>query len=329
VILKVLELKDDYDMYQKKLNDLLQAKKNKTFKKIPNIEEEIKESTSALTELEAELALFCKPLIQEIMPVRKRIIALLEEYRKLCSGMVENENYFLSHVVLAGQQLQMTIKKRKFLEQEYERIQENHKYGAYSSVEEIEADIKQSLHRAEVEFVFGQEEQTENIPSEYTAFYGWAADESVYYDELKKKEIVKEFRKIVLPRIHSDTSDTPFEVFNFVLGAYKRNDYLLMEAYIVQYREKFDWPAESEDIVPFVEILINSSSDNPVVHGRLEKRIKITKQHMSAKELENSDLVKEQLIRQNKEINKAINDEAEIIIRLMEKLNKLCNKDLF
>ena len=325
---KILDLKDEYISCRKNLDELIHAKKQLRSKKAPGLDKKIENARFALKGIKSELFLLCQPLIQEINLVRERIVSLLKEYRILSEKMTKSENLFLSHVVLSGKHLQMTIEKRKFLEREYHRILENRNWGVYSSPEELEQDVKETLHRAEVEFFHGDENPDEEL-IEQSYMYGWDAEESDSYgDEAKKKEIVREFRKIVMPKVHADTSETPFEVFNFVLGAYKRKDYLLMEAFVIEYRGELSDCPEDCDMPEFIDSLKSWSFDYPTVFGGLEERLQKTKKQMSVKELENFEAVQEQLIRQNKEINKAIIKEAEQILEVMKKLDELCEEEI-
>lgn len=290
---------------------------------------ECRDTGSPFKDLEAEISSYCRQVIPEMNQEKKKIVALLEEYRTLCERMADVENLFLSHVVVSGNLLKMTIEKREFLEKEYERILENYKWGVYSSLEKIEKDVQQILHRAETLFVTEEREKIEAGPGlPFVTPVEYEKESGDLFDETRKKEILNEFKKTVIPSVHADTSDTPFDVFSFVLEVYKKRNHLLMLALVIRYRDELSWPSESRAIPEFLEVIERNSSEYPLVSMALTDKIDRMRQKMSTKEVESSEVVKDQLKQQNKEISKAINEEAERILVLMKKLDDLCEGNL-
>lgn len=263
--------------------------------------------------------------IREMNQEKKKITALVEKYRTLCQSMAEVENLFLSHVVVSGTHLKMSIAKREFLEREYERILQNSKWGVYSSLEHIEEDVQRTLTRADTMFVSDEEGQEgEKKWLQFTTPDEHERESTDLFDETRKKKILKEFRKVVIPKVHADTSETPFDIFSFVLEVYKKRNYLLMGALIIQYQEELSWPDDSQAITELIEVIKRNSVEYPLISMGLAEKIDRLKQNMSTKELGSSEAVKDQLRKQNEEISKAINDEAEKILVLMKKLDDLC-----
>ena len=267
-----------------------------------------------------------KQLIQEINQTRTQIINILDDYNQLLSRMSEYENMFLTHVIFPGYQLQVTIQKRKSLEREYKRIQKLIKSKLYSDSEQLRADIRQIITEAEVAFAYEEGEHAEvqeNLKAKSPTAGLEFADSDTAIDEQQKEEIIKEFKRVVIPKVHSDTSDTPFEVFNNVYTAYKKKDYLLMEAFTIQYRGEVNANNRFN-----LQTLKTYSQEYRSVWDRLEKRVKKLKWDLVIKELENPEVVQKQIKRQNKEIRKAIYEESERILHVINQLENLAQTKL-
>jgi len=255
--------------------------------------------------------------------VRRRINELLDEYTRLAVRMSELENTFMTYVLLPGYQLQLAVKKREFLEGEHSRIRANIQRNAYSSTEEIIRDVRRSVSHAEVEFA------GRDLPDRdhETVFRSPAAgldpgDQDFDLTEEDKTAIMAEFKRAVIPRVHADTSDAPFEEFNSVLAVYRKKDFLLMKAYVIRYADEFV-PAQGEPEKGFVERIVRATAGDRRVFEKLAARIEGLKRNMTAQELENQDEVLRQIKNQNREIQKAIYREAEELLRLQNLLEEL------
>jgi len=320
---KIESIKEKYMIHKKNLAELAAAKAQAGLEIPARLKRENEREEEAMKQIEAEMRRMNDSLAQELSEIRIEIINLLDEYNKLSARMSEFESMFLTHVLLTGHQLQLAIQKRKFLEREYNRIRENIEWSVYANAEELENDIQQSLKHAEVAYVYKEDEQADEDLKAMSPTAGLELIESdAYLDEERKKEIIKEFKRVVIPKVHSDTSETPFEVFNTVYNAYKKRDYLLMEAFITQYRGELS-QKEEEDLLTFLNLMTTYSPEYPSVLERLEKRLKRLKREMTIKELENPEEIRKQIQRQNREIRKAIYEEAEQVLHLRNCLEEL------
>jgi hypothetical protein len=255
--------------------------------------------------------------------VRRRINELLDEYTRLAARMGEFENAFVTYVLLPGYHLQMAVKKREFLEREYRRIRENIQNQAYSATEDIVRDVRQAVRHAELEF------SGRDLPDRdhETVFRSPAAgldpgDQDFDLTEEDKAAIVAEFKRTVIPKVHADTSDAPFEEFDSVLAVYRKRDFLLMKAFVIRYAGEFV-RAEGEPEEGFVERVVRTTAGDRKVLEKLTARIEGLKRNMTAQELENQDEVLRQIKSQNREIQKAIYKEAEELLRLQSLLEAL------
>lgn len=255
--------------------------------------------------------------------VRRRIVLLLDEYTHLAARMSEFENAFMTYVLLPGYQLQLAVKKREFLEGEYARIRANIQRNAYSSTEEIVRDVRQAVGHAEVEFAGRDLPDRDHETASQSPWPGLdPGDQDFDLTEEDKAAIMAEFKRTVIPRVHADTSDAPFEEFNSVLAVYRQKDFLLMKAYVIRYAGEFV-RAEGESEAGLVERVVRTTAGDRKVFEKLSARIEGLKRNMTAQELENQGEVLRQLINQNREIRKAIYREAEEFIRVQALLQDL------
>jgi hypothetical protein len=255
--------------------------------------------------------------------VRRRINELLDEYTRLAARMGEFENAFVTYVLLPGYHLQMAVKKREFLEGEYRRIRENIQKQAYSSTEEIVRDVRLAISHAEVEFSGRDLPDRDNEAVARSPVAGLdPGDMDFDLTEQEKASITGEFKRTVIPRVHADTSDAPFEEFNTVLNVFRKKDFLLMKAFVIRYADEFV-RAESEPISDFAERVARHTAGDRTVLEKLKARINGLKQNMTTQELENQTEVLRQLKNQNREIQKAIYREAEELLRFQHLLEQL------
>jgi hypothetical protein len=263
------------------------------------------------------------PVVIKARDVRRRVTELLDEYTRLAARMSEFENAFMSYVLLPGYHLQMAVKKREFLEKEYARIRDNIQWNAYSSTEEIAQDVRQAISHAEVDFS-GRElaDKAEETSSQSPVAGLDPGGQDLDLTEEEKASITGEFKRSVIPKVHADTSDAPFEEFNSVLDAYKKKDFLLMKAFIIRYGDECV-RGEGESEEDFVARIARSTAGDRKVLDKLAARIDGLKRNMTDKELENQDDVLTQLKNQNREIQKAIYKEAEELLRIQNLLEGL------
>ena len=259
----------------------------------------------------------------EAEKVRRRLIKVLAEYNHLQANMAEMENMFLTHVILPSLQLRDTVRRREFLEEEYKRIKERIGDDYYSSLAEIEEDVRRVLKNSELESSRKSLEEAEEELFHKGPTSGLeVADRDFDPDEREKDRIIREFKRAVIPRIHSDTSDTPFEEFQTVYSAYKKKDYLMMKAFIVQYRGELA-PKPGENADSFARRAAKQAREYREVMEKVEQRMANLKKNMTALELEEQEKVLLQIKIQHREIQRAIYEEAEKILRLQKMLGDL------
>lgn len=264
-------------------------------------------------------------LVEECNELRDRILAILDEHNQLSSRMNELEEMFLTFVVLPGSQLRTVTQRRKFLEREYNRIRQAIEQGSYLSPEEIDHDIEQTLRHAEVAYDYDIGETDESLKAMSPGVVLEPIEVDAVIDDEEKQELVREFKRIVMPQVHPDTSDAPFEVFDTVYKAYEKRDYLLMEVFIIEYRGGIVQPP-GEDLLAFFDLVGTYSQRYRSVLERLQKRVEKLRQDMASQDMENPQKVRLRMERHNKEIRKAIYEESERIIHLrgcLEDLGRL------
>lgn len=255
--------------------------------------------------------------------VGQQVDKLLEEYVALAARMTDLENAFVTYVLVPGYHLQMAVKKREYLEREYRRIRENIGRRAYSTPEEIAREVRQAVRRSEEEFsgrdLGGKDDESARSPA---GVLEPPSQEQLDLSDEEKTLIAREFKRTVIPKVHADTSDAPFEEFNSVLDAYKKKDFLLMKAFIIRYGGELV-PGEVEVEDDFVARVVRSTAEDEKVLEKLEARIAALKANMTAKELEDQNQVLGRLKNQNREIRKAIYKEAEELVRIQGLLEDL------
>lgn len=247
--------------------------------------------------------------------MRDLMLASLDEHSKLSSLMNELEEMFLTFVVLPGSQLRMVTRRRRFLEREYNRIRDGIEQGSYLSPEEIDHDIRQTLRHAEVAYSHNIEETDESLKAMRPGVLLEPIEADAVIDDTEQQDLVREFKRIVMPRVHPDTSDAPFEVFDTVYKAYEKRDYLLMEAFIIEYRGEIVQPPGGDPIA-FFDLVGSYSRRYRSVLERLQRRVEKLRQDMATQDMEDPSRVRGRLMRHNKEIRKAMYEESETIISL-------------
>jgi len=133
-------------------------------------------------------------------------------------------------------------------------------------------------------------------------------------DPVGREQLIKEFRKVVLPRIHADTSDAPFEIFNAAFEAYKKKDYLLLAAFVIQYREE---TGHKDAMNP------ERQTEYRKVFKALRRRVRLLREDPAMLKLEDREQVLVQMKKQNIEIRRAAIQEAERMLRLRHDLEQL------
>jgi len=261
----------------------------------------------------------------DVNPLRARIIQMTAEVEELAGRMADVEALFFNHVLIPGLQLRQAVRKREFLEQQAQRIQENISRLAYADAAAVKADIERTLQEAsDLEARrLGEEAGEESGPS--VRVEGGGPDEEDEWSPAEKEEIIRQFRKTVIPRVHADTSSTPFEVFQKVYGAYKRRDFLMMKAYVIQYRgDIVRGDCEAYEI--YAARCVEAEADGLRIQAGLERRLVRLRARLTDREVERRDELLRDLRSQSREIMEALTREAEEIVRLQRQIEDLADK---
>ena len=254
---------------------------------------------------------------KKLNEIRNEIIVHLQHFLQLQGLMDEFEKHYLAYVLLPSYQLQASMQMRKYLEEQYQRISKAIEAGIFSDSSEIENEVREALRHADTAFGYRAHGDSYHGPEIPTAVLLPEASESDYeIDPAAKEKLIKEFKKVVLPKIHADTSDAPFEVFNAAFDAYKKKDYLLLAAFVIQYRGEF----EDEKIPGNVDAL---STEYHKVRKALRKRVRRLGEDPTMLKLGNRKRVLAQMKKQNVEIRKAAMQETEQLLFLRSCLEEL------
>jgi hypothetical protein len=289
----------------------------------PEIWQELVHVSRELDHAERKLVEINQELATDVNCTRDEIISTLGRYTRWREQMREIEKLFLVNIVRPGQHLRQAIRQRAHLESEYERLYTSIQRAGFASQQDLEAEIRHVLKGSHTaDDVMEQGEDEEWLQQEDPA--SWMVDVTV--DDLEEavsmEELVKEFKRVVLPRIHPDTSDTSPEVFNTVYEVFKNFDPILMEAYVIEYRREIQPepdadPLEELDRLTFAQKRYQRSS------ARLQRRVDRIKQDLTPQEIENPQKIQENMRVQRQEILARIQAEAEQIIYWREKIENL------
>jgi hypothetical protein len=219
--------------------------------------------------------------------------------------------------------LKAAIRQREYLQQEYERLLAGVQQEKFASQQELEAELRLVLTRDELaEKTTTEEQEQEELWEEdpFKKIQEMSVDDLV--EVFTREELIKEFKRVVLPKVHPDTSNTSPEVFKTVFEVYKKGDPLLMEAYIVEYRGEVQ-PQKEGDVLEILEGVLNTRSYTLKLYGRLQRRVERLKQEMSPQELEDPGKIQDNMKVQRQEILARIQVEAEQILYWREKIENL------
>lgn len=276
-----------------------------------------------LSQLEQQLLTINDGITQDIQQCRDQIIANLQEYNRISQGMREMEKFFLVNFLRPGHVLKLATRNREYLEKEYSRIQSGIIDHLFHTLEEVEAEICKVLMHSDNAYTADhrsyEDEQVKGVNL-------WEVVESIdpqdIVEDVDEDQITNDFRRIVLPAVHPDTSETSKEVFLTVMGVYKTLDYLLMEAYVVQYREATELDPE-QDILLRYDVLSQRQRKYHQLSERMDRRLNAIKKELDPIEIDQPDKVKENILKLREEIKHNIQLEGEKIFELRRKIQEL------
>jgi hypothetical protein len=246
--------------------------------------------------------------VREIDNVRARVVLALEDYIELSDRMRRLEAAFSVQVLHTAARLNETIARRRRLEAEYERIRAKLERGGYASAEALYEEVCEALVTIETEHPdagagTGAEPGAEaGAETESTDPFDRAAlaEEEKELDAAVKARIVRDFKRVVLPNVHADTSDMPYAVFDVAHSAYKARDYTLMEAFVIRFR-----------IVPEQDAGANLAQ-YLAAERRLDRRLRMLRQAATFDELNDTEeAANQRMRRQSEEFRRAIDEETE------------------
>jgi hypothetical protein len=310
-------------LLRKKLADL-ESRRARLDHVVPaEVWQEFVEVSRGLEQAEEKIRENCRELAGDVNQIRAEVVSALEQYNLWRKQMRQIEEQFLLNIVRPGCQLKLAIRQREGLERAYQRMVADIQREGYASQQELEADIRQVLayddaHRNARDEILEEELDQDDGPLE--SIYRSTADD--VEEAISKEEIIREFKRVVLPKIHPDTSDTPAEVFITVYEVLEKKDPLLMEAYIVEYRGEIESEQEA-DVLVILDRMKATQKRYRRLYVHLQHRLDRLKQAMTSQELENPKKVIENMQRQREELLVRIRSEAETILYWREKIEGL------
>ncbi|MFL7891463.1 MAG: hypothetical protein ACK2UM_08675 [Anaerolineales bacterium] len=260
---------------------------------------------------------------QKVNQTRKEIIETLNQYNQWREQMRQVEDLFLVHLVRPGYRLRQAVLQREYLEREYQRLRRNINIEHYTSLEELTGEIQDVLKYGDAAYDASDEEIDEEVDVEKSIFeIVEELDIDQLVDVLEQEAVVREFKRVVLPEIHPDTSNSSPETFNSVYESFKQRDYLLMQAYIVQYRGEVT-PDENEDPIVVLEQIDHYQDEYIKLKAHLDHRLEKLNQELTPLDEKDPAVIKEKMRSQQIEIDHRIHKEAEKILELRQKIEDL------
>lgn len=287
--------------------------------------QEIQKLSAALDQEIRKAESACRVKAKLVNDTRTAIMATLEKYNHWREQMRQVEDLFLVLVVRPGLRLRQAVHQREYLENEYHRMRRNIDIEHYEDIDELQDDIRSVLKDDGSKFDIGEEEIDDQDSRDTTVFDLMEEfDVDRLVDEIEKESVVREFKRVVLPAIHPDTSDAPAETFNTVYEVYEKHDYLLMEAYIAKYRGEIK-PDPVEDPLLMLEEMDQYQENYADLKSRLDHRMSRLWKEVTPQEREDPDQLKENLRSHQGEINARLQEEAENILQLRQQIEGLVN----
>jgi hypothetical protein len=259
-------------------------------------------------------------ILNEIKQLRNDIKKTLSEFNHWHMQIRNSEKLFLVNILRPGFTLKQAIRQREFLEQEYARILSGIERYQYASDDVLNEDIRRVLNHGKTAFEADEESLKDELIAERNnqlipENYGLEEME----EEFNKDQLIRDFKLTVLPAIHPDTSDTPEKIFRTVYEVFERKDYLLMEAYIVEYSDEATLEPD-QDVLEAQDKLEVQASLYHRLFERLKRRMAFLKKELTPQELDDPEKLKSNLQVQKLEIQKRIQSETEKIFTIIEKI---------
>ncbi|MBF8184554.1 hypothetical protein ITP53_02085 [Nonomuraea sp. K274] len=245
--------------------------------------------------------------------VRDHVVRTLAGYIELSATMREFEDAFSTQVLHKAHRLHELIEERRRLEGECERIRKTIERGGYSRAEELENDVRAVLAPPGDEDEAGGGPPIADRPP---------ADLDDDLDAAMKEGIVRAFKHVVLPRVHADTSDTPYSIFEVAYSAYKSQDYVIMEAFVIQYRGAVG-PSGKSGVLLTRAQLVSRLAEYRAAAQRLDARYQALRRNTTEEELRAPEQTLLRMRGQNEKFRQAILAENERLRELRLRLQAL------
>jgi hypothetical protein len=277
----------------------------------------------ALDQAEQSLSRINQETASEINHLRAQIIKTLDKYNHWRKQMREMEISFMANIVRPGYVLKQAIRQKAYLEKEHARMRTGIIDGEYDSIQALEADIRRILTHGDHAFEadergFRDEHRQEKSLVELAQEIN-AQD---FVEDKNEMQIVQNFKRIVLPAIHPDTSDTNPETFLTVFEAYASEDFLLMEAYVAQFQGNVEID-DQDDPVKVQDRLSEYQQDYHRLVSRIDRKLQSLQKDLTKEELEDPKKLQKHLINQREQLSQLIRDETQIVFDLREKIEGL------
>lgn len=284
---------------------------------------DLMEAIQRLEEAENRVKLTCTLHQEHINTLREQIISLHEKYNILHKQMSEIEDLFLVNVIRPGNNWRQAIRQREYLEKEYKRIQTAIAQEQYTNSRDIEADIQHVLTHAEAIVKAAMKKSDEEFMEEENPvkrIEEVTVDD--VFDAISIEKLLHDFKHLVLPAVHPDTSDSSPEAFNTAFDVYKKKDFLLMEAYLVKYRGEIEME-EGLDILIELEQILQTEEHYAQILIQFQDRYDCLENDLTTQELNDPNEIQQRLQLQREEILANIQEEAQKILYWREKLEGL------
>jgi hypothetical protein len=323
-------MKEDIQHYEKQIILLrkqladLEINRSQYQSNVPAvIWQELANVSHQLEQAEQKIKDFNVEIIGDLNHARAQIITSLEEFMHLQEQMRYIEDQFMVNIVRPGYHLKKAIRQREYLDGEYHRMHKKILHAGFGDPFELEQEIRRVISVGKVEEeAQSYEEYEEQIQEENSSLaYQWM-DVDDLLDIISKEELIKEFKRVVLPAVHPDTSTTPVEVFKTVYEVYKKEDPLLMEAYIIEYRGEI---TDKQDTDPLEDLDKASKllKRYQLVAVWMQRRVARVKEEISTQELDHPEKVQDNMQIQRQEILNRIQHESEQILYWREQIEGL------
>lgn len=320
------ETVQEYEMQVIRLRKQLaevESRQGKYSSGIPgDILQELASISWQLERAEQKVSGIYRGIIAEVNEERLSIIKMLDEFMNIRQRMREIEDQFMANIVRPGFHLKRAIQHREFLDNEYRRMFTKILHEGYADLVDLEKEIRRVLSTGENEEASTGETEEEEISDDTSKKIYDISDMDEFLNLISKEELIKEFKRVVLPAVHPDTSTTPVETFKTIYEVYEKGDVLLMEGYIIQYRgniaaEKDTDPLENLDKAR--ELLKQYRHTST----RIQHRLRRLQGESTKQELEHPEILQENMLKQRNEILRRIQHESEMILLLRGKIEGL------